>query len=117
MMRFVFVLTLLLVLPPVVNAQEPEYEPSYANPAGEEVVLAFVSSSWCAGNRAPGLHEAIERAKLTFEDRAKSEEVGFRAVAVGLDWSTADGIAYFREFGEFDELIGVSNWFNIGVQE
>lgn len=117
MTRLNIVLALMLVCQAGANAQKQVYEPSHVTPAGEELVLAFISSTWCVGNRAPGLHEAIEEAKLTMADRASVEGIRFRAVGVALDWPTADGIAYLNEFGEFDELVVGSNWFNLGVEE
>ena len=116
MSRLFSAAVLLAVLPTLVSAQEPEYEPRHDNPSGEELVLAFVSSTWCVGNRAPGLHEAIEQAKLTMSQRAVVEGIDFRAIGVSLDWPADSGIAYLKEFGEFDEMVVGSNWWNMGAQ-
>jgi hypothetical protein len=91
------------------------YTPSYANPRGSELVAVYISSSRCIGNRAPGLHEAIEAAKQQLAQRARSEGRTFRAVGVALDWEPDTGLAYLREFGQFDELVVGSNWFNLGA--
>lgn len=117
MSRLLSVAVLLAAVPAVANAQERTYEPSHDSPSGEELVLAFVSSTWCVGSRAPGLHEAIEQAKLEMSDHASVEGIDFRALGVALDWPADSGIAYLQEFGEFDELIVGSNWWNLGAQE
>lgn len=117
MSRLLSVAVLLTAVPALAMAQVPTYEPSHDTPSGEELVLAFVSSTWCVGNRAPGLHEAIEQAKLEMSDRASVEGIDFRALGVALDWPADSGIAYLQEFGEFDELVVGSNWWNLGAQE
>jgi len=93
-----------------------KYRPAFKNLSGPEVVAVFISSTWCVGNRAPGLHEAIERAKLLLRERARGDSKGFRAVGVALDWHPDSGRAYLREFGEFDELALGSNWFGLAPE-
>jgi hypothetical protein len=96
------------------EAQE-RYTPAFDDPRGSELLAVYVSSSWCIGNRAPGLHEAIEAAKLRLAQRAKTEGRTFRAVGIALDWAPDSALAYLREFGQFDELVLGSNWFNLGA--
>ena len=100
---------------PKTSAQGQRYEPTYANPRGSELVAVYISSSTCIGNRQPGLREAIEAAKLRLAQRAKAEGRTFRAIGVALDWEPDSGLAYLREFGQFDELVVGSNWFNLGA--
>ncbi len=104
-----------LLLAQGASAQARRYEPAYANPRGSELVAVYISSSWCIGNRVAGLREAIEAAKLRLADRTRAEGRTFRAVGVALDWEPDTGLAYLREFGQFDELVVGSNWFNLGA--
>lgn len=85
MARLIPLMAVLLICPTLL-AQEPAYEPSYDNPDGEEMVLVFVSSTWCAGNRAPGIHEAIEEAKLTIAGQASKRVVGGESI---VEWIEA----------------------------
>jgi len=105
--------TVFLIAAPL--GAQASYTPTYENPRASELVAVYISSSWCVGNRAAGLHEAIEAAKLRFAQRAKAEGRTFRAVGVALDWAPDSGLAYLREFGQFDELVVGSNWFNLGA--
>jgi hypothetical protein len=97
------------------QAQVPVYTPTYANPFGSELVAVYISSSHCVGNLAPGLREAVEQAKVRLGARAKAEGRTFRAVGVALDWAPDSGLAYLRGFGQFDELVIGSNWFNVAA--
>jgi hypothetical protein len=108
---------LLLLGAPVAGAQQtPKYQPSGKNVSGREIVVVFISSTYCSGARAPGLHEAIERAKLTLRDRAGRDGAGFRVMGIALDWHADTGSAYLKEFGEFDEIAVGSNWFGLGPE-
>jgi hypothetical protein len=75
-----------------------------------------MSSSTCAGNRAPGLHQAVDSLKLLLQARAAASGQQFRVVGVALDWSPDSGFAYLRQFGAFDELDVGRNWFGLGVE-
>jgi hypothetical protein len=57
----------------------------------------------------------VEEAKVRLAARARSEGRTFRAVGVALDWHPDTGLAYLREFGQFDEIVVGSNWFNLGA--
>ena len=96
-------------------AQAPRYSPTNANPNGPELVMTYISSSWCIGNRAPGLHEAVDSLKLLLANWAHQHDMTFRAVGVALDWQPDSGLVYLAEFGKFDELNVGSNWFNLSA--
>lgn len=116
MARYFIVAVCALVLAHTTSlAQAPRYEPTNASPNGPELVMTYISSSWCIGNRAPGLHEAVDSLKLLLADWAHRHNMTFRAVGVALDWEPDSGWAYLAEFGRFDELDVGSNWFNLGA--
>lgn len=93
------------------------YAPAFPNPQGTpQLVAVYISSSNCVGNRAPGLHQAIDSLKLLLQARASATGRQFRAVGVALDWSPDSGLAYLRQFGAFDELDIGRNWFGLGVE-
>jgi hypothetical protein len=108
----VLVITLLASNAP---AQAPHYQPTGAYPHGPELVMAYISSTWCQGNRAPGLHQAVDSLKLRLAAWAQAHTMTFRAVGVAIDWAPDSGVAYLKEFGKFDELVVGSNWFNLGA--
>ncbi len=108
------VTALVLVGPSAATAQR--YRPSSADPKGPELIAVYISASWCAGNRAPGLHEAIDTLKLMLQRRAQRAGRQFRAVGVALDWNADSGLAYLKEFGAFDELLVGMNWSNLGAE-
>jgi hypothetical protein len=114
-MRHVLALVAVACLSAVPLGAQERYTPAFDNPRGSELVAVYISSSRCIGNRAAGLHEAIEAAKVRLAQRAKSEGRTFRAVGVSLDWAPDTGLAYLKEFGQFDELVIGSNWFNLGA--
>jgi len=96
--------------------QAQGYQPSYDNPRGPELVAVYISASTCVGNRAPGLHEALDSLKLILQARARAAGAVFRMVGVALDWAPDSGVAYLRGFGAFDELNVGRNWFNLGAE-
>lgn len=97
------------------SAQSARYQPSDKTPSGPELVMTYVSATWCVGNRAPGLHESVDSLKLLLAGWARQHNMTFRAVGVSLDWQTDSGLAYLAEFGKFDELVVGSNWFNLAA--
>ncbi len=48
--------------------------------------------------------------------RAQAAGRQFRMIGVAIDWSPDSGLAYLKEFGEFDELVVGRNWFNIAAE-
>jgi len=98
------------------TAAQEKYRPSGRTPGGAELVAVYVSSTFCIGSRAEGLHEAVEKVKLILSERASEGGVGFRAVGVALDWHTDSGKAYLDEFGAWDEIAVGSNWFGMGPE-
>ena len=98
------------------SVQAQGYQPSHSNPRGPELVAVYISSSTCVGNRAPGLHEALDTLKLILQARARAAGAVFRMVGVALDWAPDSGLAYLRGFGAFDELNLGRNWFNLGAE-
>jgi hypothetical protein len=97
------------------RAQAPHYQRKGADPHAPELVMAYISSTWCIGNRAPGLHQAVDSLKLLLAAWAQAHNMTFRAVGVAIDWAPDSGLAYLKEFGNFDELVVGSNWFNLGA--
>ena len=114
--RCVALLSTAALLASPTHSQASHYQPSYDTPHGPELVLAYISSSNCVGNRAPGLHEAVDSLKLLLGSWARQHQMTFRAVGIALDWPTDSGLAYLKEFGQFDELVVGSNWFNLGAE-
>jgi hypothetical protein len=114
LIRTLFMLAAVLASPSIASAQAPRYVPARANPHGPELVMVYISSSTCIGNRARGLHEAIDSLKLILQARATARGMTFRAVGVALDWSADTGLSYLKEFGTFDEYAVGSNWFGLG---
>lgn len=98
------------------RASAQQYQPTFPDAAGPQLIAVYISSTWCIGNRAPGLHEAVDSLKLILQERAKASGRQFRAVGVALDWSPDSGLAYLKEFGDFDELTVGRNWFNLAVE-
>ena len=115
LLSLAFLLTAVLV--PSVQGQQARYAPTFRNPRGSELVLMYISSSTCMGNRSRGIHEAVEQAKIHLAARAQAEGRTFRAIGVALDWQPDSGLAYLREFGQFDELVVGSTFFNLGATD
>lgn len=97
------------------SAESGRYVPDYELKTGGETTLVLVGASFCGANRRPGFKEAVEAAKLSVRDQARAKGRQFRAVAVSLDWSTKEALAFLEGFGEFDEISVGSNWVNDGA--
>ena len=111
---YLLVVTAFVLAPSAATAQR--YRPSLADPKGSELIAVYISASWCVGNRAPGLHEAIDSLKLMLQRRAHRAGRQFRVVGVALDWNADSGFAYLKEFGAFDEVVVGMNWDNLAAE-
>ena len=117
MWRWLPVVSVLATVPSIHSvARAQAYQPTYARATGPQLVAVYISSSWCVGNRAPGLHDAIDSLKVMLSRRAQASGRQFRMVGVALDWAPDSGVAYLRGFGAFDEVVAGMNWINAAAE-
>ncbi|HEX2077013.1 MAG TPA: hypothetical protein VHG08_04865 [Longimicrobium sp.] len=96
-------------------ALERKYTPSYASRSGKELVMVLVGASFCGAQRKPGFPQQVEDAKLSLQRQAAASGRQFSALAVSLDWETADALAFLEHFGEWDQMSVGRNWLNEGA--
>lgn len=88
------------------------YRPDARAPEGREVVVVFISSSFCVANRdsafKPAVREMMRRLGMQRDSAGRRVSV----TGVSIDWSARDGLAYLEGFGAFDEVVAGRNWFN-----
>lgn len=116
----------LVTTPGTVAAQT--YEPQSSFPTnGVELVLIFISSSTCTGNREERLGDVVMQMKRQLGDRAEREGKTFYAVGAAVEWSVEQGIDYLlrgiapgysdKNFGMWDEVWVGRDWLNnAGIQ-
>jgi hypothetical protein len=92
-----------------------KYRPDYEFATGPELVLVFVSASFCGADRQPGFRQALEDATVRVEQQAKSRGIQFRTHGILLDWQPQQAMAALARFGAFDEASVGSNWLNDGA--
>jgi hypothetical protein len=82
---------------------------------GTEVVVVFLSASFCMGAQNPDLRRLLPtlRARLTENLTGTEDEVTM--IGVALDARPAEGIDYLQGMAEFDEIIAGKNLLNSGA--
>ena len=98
-------------MPPLVR----KYTPRYASRTGKELMMVLVGASFCGAQRQPGFPQQVEDAKLSLQRQAAASGRQFSALAVSLDWKTADALAFLEHFGEWDQMSIGRNWLNEGA--
>jgi len=88
------------------------YVPVHRLQEGPELVLTFIGSPTCPWSTDRRLPLAVETLKRTYAEFARENGLGFRAVVVVVDWTTAQGQGFLSEFGRFDEVSIGRNWAN-----
>lgn len=100
-----------------------EYEPRYELPrTGSEVLLVFISTSGCIGNKAERLDDAIRGAKVALNERIEAQGQAFFTIGSAPQWSVEEGLDYLirgltpgfddKDFGPWDEVQAGRNWLN-----
>jgi len=117
-MRFVYASALAaLVLAFPFRAAGQEYQPSYENPSGSEIVAVYLTARACGPCIGPEMPELIDSVKVQLKRQADARGQRFRAVFVGMDWDPEDSITLARRDGSWDELVVGRNWFNLGAEQ
>ena len=101
-------------------AMNPEEEhlsqTSLRSGPSEELLFVVVASSFCVGARDPHFPDVIGSARKLVESEARRRGFGFGAIAVDVDWSVTDGLAFVNKLGAFDEVVVGRNWLNSGIE-
>jgi thiol-disulfide isomerase/thioredoxin len=79
------------------------YVPGQTFPNGREIVAVYFGANWCGPCRSPATKAAILRMKPLLATQAKAAGADFAAMVVALDRSFADGAAFIKDLGAFDE--------------
>lgn len=88
------------------------YQPTYRRSVGPQLALLFVGSSTCPWSTDPDLVPVLEALKRQLADYSESRGLGFRALAVSVDWVPERGLDYLASLGAFDEIAVGGNWAN-----
>ena len=111
----------------VVQAQQPTiptlpqqdsavYSPKLQLPAGPQVVVVYIGTTYCGASRDAELKAAIRRMKPLIARQADSLHVALSITGVALDWPADSGVAYLKSLGAWDEMIVGNNWVNLGAE-
>ena len=87
------------------------YRPALVAPRGREVVVVFISASFCIANRQPDFKPAVREMMRRVGVQRDSGKRTLSVTGVALDWSPRVGFAYLDSLGAFDEIVTGRNWF------
>ena len=85
-------------------------------PNGKELIAVYVGAKTCGPCLQPATKSAIVHMKELLSALAAAHGYAFSAVGVSTDWSTAEGIAFLRDNGPFDQIVVGGNWTNLAVE-
>jgi hypothetical protein len=97
------------------------YSTEYTSPRvsvkEKEIVMVYVGASTCGFANDPDLPGIIEKTKLSLQERAGIQGIGFSAVGVSIDWDVKEGVQHLDKFGVFDEILTGRKWHGYGGRQ
>jgi hypothetical protein len=91
--------------------------PIFGSVEGKELVFVYFGSTGCGPCKAPGMKQAVLKAKEIVAKRAADERLPFSTTGVALDPDIYKGLDFLKSVGPFDQIIVGRDWENSAVLE
>jgi hypothetical protein len=111
----VFVAVATLSFASVAAEDPPPYQPKAEMVDGNELTFVYFGGNGCAPCVAPGMKEAVIKARAMIAQLAAKEHRPFSATGVALDSDIAKGVAFLDTVGPWDQIVVGREWFNSAV--
>jgi hypothetical protein len=111
-------LTIALVTSLCLAGDEPPANgATFGSVDGKELAFVYFGGSGCGPCKAPGMKEAVIKAKGMIAKLAADHHLAFSTTGVAVDASIERGLDFLKNVGPFDQIVVGREWENSAVLE